>query len=326
MGGPDRPQAPGDRPALGQARRAADAEVGSVRADRLDRAAAHAEALEAVIAGTNDLALRISRDRAAIEERREQAARDAKQFRDRLAAVYADPVTAESAWAKLARENGLPGAVAAVTANPATLGALKGRRVLFGLIANRERADAIAAARHVPEAGAAAWNSAITRDLDRAVILTLDSWSRSRRVVGKAEWTQGDANPRYVVTSLSRAEAEARHLYETIYCARGEMENRIKECQADLFADRTSSHSMRSNQLRLWFASMAYTLVAALRRIALRHTQFANATCGTIRLKLLKIDALVKTSVRRIKIAMASAYPYEYEFRLAHIWLARALR
>jgi Transposase DDE domain group 1 len=155
---------------------------------------------------------------------------------------------------------------------------------------------------------------------------TLKSWARSRRVVGKAEWTQGEANPRFVVTSLGRSEAEARHLYEKIYCARGEMENRIKECQLDLFADRTSTATMRANQLRLWFASMAYVLVAALRRIALRHTQFADATCGAIRLKLLKIGALVTISVRRIKLAMASACPYAHEFGLAHAFLAGAVR
>jgi hypothetical protein len=125
-------------------------------------------------------------------------------------------------------------------------------------------------------------------------------------VIGKAEWTGGEANPRFVVTSLKPAEAETRHLYEAIYCARGEMENRIKECQLDLFADRTSAATMRANQLRLWFASIAYALLCALRRIGLAQTQFANATCGTIRLKLLKIGALVRLSVRRVKIAMAS--------------------
>ena len=134
---------------------------------------------------------------------------------------------------------------------------------------------------------------------------TLDSWSRSRRVIGKAEWTGGAANPRFVVTSLARAEHEARHLYETVYCARGDMENRIKECQLDLFADRTSATTMRANQLRQWFAAMAYVLVCALRRMALQHTQFAAATCGTIRLKLFKIGALVRVSVPRIKVAMA---------------------
>jgi hypothetical protein len=147
---------------------------------------------------------------------------------------------------------------------------------------------------------------------------TLDSWSAERRVVGKAEWTGGEANPRFVVTSLSRKEHEARHLYEKIYCARGEMENRIKECQLDLYADRTSAKTMRANQLRLFFASMAYVLLCALRRIGLAHTQFARATCGTIRLKLLKIGALVRTSVRRIKLAMPSAFPYQAEYRSAH--------
>jgi len=153
---------------------------------------------------------------------------------------------------------------------------------------------------------------------------TLDSWSRDRRVVGKAEVTGGDANPRFVVTSLRPAEAGAQHLYEAIYCARGEMENRIKECQLDLFADRTSAATMRANQLRLWFAAMAYVLLCALRRIGLPHTQFAESTCGTIRLKLLKIGALVRVSVRRIKFAMASACPWQDEFALVHARLLRA--
>ena len=155
---------------------------------------------------------------------------------------------------------------------------------------------------------------------------TLDSWSRRRRVIGKAEWTRGEPNPRFVVTSLRPGEVTARHLYEQIYCARGDMENRIKEAQGDLFADRTSAATLRANQLRLWFASMAYVLICALRRIGLAHTQFAEATCGTIRLKLLKIGALVRASVRRIKIAMASAYPYQPEFALAHARLTAAVR
>jgi len=153
---------------------------------------------------------------------------------------------------------------------------------------------------------------------------TRHSWSRERRVVAKAEWTGGEANPRFVVTSLTRAEHEARHLYEKLYCARGEMENRIKECQLDLYADRTSARTMRPNQLRLWFASMSYVLVCALRRIGLKHTQFARASCGTIRLKLLKIGALVRTSVRRIKLAMPSAFPYQAEYRAAHSALTTA--
>jgi Transposase DDE domain group 1 len=166
---------------------------------------------------------------------------------------------------------------------------------------------------------------------------TRDSWSCARRVVAKAEWTGGKANPRFVVTSLAREEHEARHLYEKVYCARGEMENRIKECQLDLGAcpragrrpdpgaDRTSAHTMHANQLRLWFASMGYVLICALRRIGLRHTQFASASCGTIRLKLLKIGALVRTSVRRIKLAMPSAFAYQAEYNAAHAALTAAV-
>jgi Transposase DDE domain group 1 len=153
---------------------------------------------------------------------------------------------------------------------------------------------------------------------------TLDSWSRARRVVAKAEHLPQGSNPRFVVTSLSPTEIDARTLYEQAYCARGEVENRIKEQQLDLFADRTSATTLRANQLRLWFASFAYVLIEALRRIGLRFTQFASATCGTIRLKLLKIGAQVRRSVRRIKIAMASACPYQAEYHLAYLYLRRA--
>jgi hypothetical protein len=153
---------------------------------------------------------------------------------------------------------------------------------------------------------------------------TRASWSRRRRVVAKAEWTQSEANPRFVVTSLRRDECKARYLYEKVYCARGDMENRIKECQLDLYADRTSTATMRANQLRLWFYSMAYVLLCATRRIGLHDTVFAKATCGTIRLKLLKIGALVRVSVRRIKIAMASACPAAREWGQAAVRLAAA--
>ena len=159
---------------------------------------------------------------------------------------------------------------------------------------------------------------------------TLDSWSRRRRVVGKAEWTRGEANPvdplcgSTVVTSLQRGEIDARVLYERVYCARGDMENRVKECQLDLFAGRASAATMRANQLRLWFASMAYVLLCALRRIGLAHTQFAEATCGTLRLALLRIGAQVRRSVRRIRIAMASAHSHQTEFALAHARLTAA--
>jgi hypothetical protein len=149
---------------------------------------------------------------------------------------------------------------------------------------------------------------------------TRRTWSRKRRVVAKVEWSNGQANPRFVVTSLTRRQCRAKDLYEKVYSARGDMENRIKECQLDLFADRTSAATMRANQLRLWFYSMAYVLLCALRRIGLHDTDFANATCGTIRLKLLKIGALVRISVRRIRIAMASACPS------AQIWGLAARR
>jgi Transposase DDE domain group 1 len=153
---------------------------------------------------------------------------------------------------------------------------------------------------------------------------TRKSWSRPRRVIAKAEWTTGEANPRFIVTSLTAADGDGQRLYEGIYCARGEMENRIKECQIDLFADRTSTAAMKANQLRLWFASMAYVLLDSLRRIALQTTDLANASCGTIRRKLLKIGALVTISVRRIKLAMASGCPYKAAFATAHRALAAA--
>ena len=154
---------------------------------------------------------------------------------------------------------------------------------------------------------------------------TRKSWSRERRVIAKAEWTQGEENPRFIVTTLSQDDGDGRHLYEDLYCARGEMENRIKECQLDLFADRTSAATLKANQLRLWFASMAYVLVESLRRLALKATALANATCGTIRRKLFKIGALVTVSVRRIRFAMASGCPYKAVFAAAHRALRAAL-
>ena len=162
---------------------------------------------------------------------------------------------------------------------------------------------------------------------------TLDGWAKPRRVIAKAEWTphaegvhskQGKANPRFLVTSLHWSDGDGRNLYEDIYCARGEMENRIKECQSDLFAGRTSAASMRANQLRLRFAAFAYVVMAALRRIGLAGTELARATCGTIRLKLLKIGALITKSVRRVKIAFASSCPHQATFAIAHHRLRRA--
>jgi hypothetical protein len=194
---------------------------------------------------------------------------------------------------------------------------------VFGLARNERLSGEIEAEMAKAQAAAEASGKPARRFRDFRWA-TLESWSRTRRVIGKAEWTQGKANPRFVVTSLPRRLVDARRLYEDIYCARGEMENRIKECQMDLFADRTSAATMRANQLRLWFASFAYVLLCALRRIGLAHTQFASATCGTIRLRLLKIGALVRVSVRRVAFAMASACPWQHEFALAHALLRRA--
>ena len=146
---------------------------------------------------------------------------------------------------------------------------------------------------------------------------THKNWSRQRRVVAKAEVLPRGPNPRFVVTSLSAHNHPAQPLYEQTYCARGEMENRIKEQQLDLFADRTSTHTFRANQLRLSLTSIAYTLMEALRGRALQHTCLARATVGSLRLKLLKIGAQITTSVRRIKVAMASGCPYQRELRLA---------
>lgn len=134
-------------------------------------------------------------------------------------------------------------------------------------------------------------------------------WHAPRWVIGKAEWTQGEANPRFLITNLNPLEFEARQLYEKEYCARGNMELRIKEQQLDMFADRTSTEAMRSNQLRLWFSTLAYLLVNQLRRVALRGTALAVATCGSIRLKLLKVGALVRVSVRRVSVSLSSAWP-----------------
>ena len=187
---------------------------------------------------------------------------------------------------------------------------------VFGLARNARLVEEISVELLQAEAEASATGKPARRFRDFRYA-TLDSWSRRRRVVAKAEWTNGEANPRFIVTSLNKAETSARFLYEKVYCARGEMENRIKECQGDLFADRTSTATLGANQLRLWLASFAYALLCALRRIGLAHTQFAEATCGTIRLKLLKLAGLVRVSARRVKFALASACPYADEWRLA---------
>jgi hypothetical protein len=194
---------------------------------------------------------------------------------------------------------------------------------LFGLARNKRLVVAIGAELQQARLEAEATGKP-SRRFKELLWTTRKSWSRRRRVIGKAEWTQGEANPRFIVTSLPVETIEARRLYEDVYCARGEMENRIKECQLDLFSDRTSAATMRANQLRLWFASFAYVLLCALRRIGLAKTQFARATCGTIRLRLLKLGALVRVSVRRVVFAMASGCPWQAEFALAHAALRRS--
>lgn len=159
---------------------------------------------------------------------------------------------------------------------------------------------------------------------------THDSWSRARRVVAKAEQLTagttdeaGKRNPRFVVTSLATETIDARTLYEDLYCARGEMENRIKEQQLMLFADRTSAATMRANQLRLYFSSVAYLLLHALRRLALVGTALAHAQCQTIRLTLLKIGARVRITVRHVWLALASGCPHAALFARIHATLLR---
>jgi hypothetical protein len=196
---------------------------------------------------------------------------------------------------------------------------------VFGLARNDRLQRRLAAALQEAQTKAARTGrpARVFRDFDYT---TRKSWSRIRRVIGKAEYLGDKANPRYIVTSFARREREAKRLYERFYCARGEMENRIKDAQLELFADRTSSHTFRANQLRLWLASFAYVLVEALRRLGLRGTALAVATAGSIRLKLLKIGALVRVSVRRVKLAMSSAHPHQAEFVAAFHALGAAVR
>jgi hypothetical protein len=187
---------------------------------------------------------------------------------------------------------------------------------VFGLARNKRLEPMLAEALGEAKAGFEATRKA-TRIFKELVYSTLDSWSRERRVVGKAEHLEKGANPRFIVTSLTVKRIEGKELYERIYCARGEMENRIKECQLDLDADRTSAATMRANQLRLWLSSLAYVLMEGVRRLGLAGTELSDATAGTIRLKLLKIGAVVTVSMRRIKLAYASACPVKEVFALA---------
>ena len=139
------------------------------------------------------------------------------------------------------------------------------------------------------------------------------TWSRRRRVVAKAEHIDGKSNPRFIVTSLGPQVGAAQQLYEDLYCARGDMENRIKE-QFVLFADRVSAATMRANQLRLYLSVMAYSLVCGLRRLGLRTTHLAHAQVGTIRLRLLKIGAQIRVTVRKVWVQMSSSFPLQTLF------------
>jgi hypothetical protein len=152
---------------------------------------------------------------------------------------------------------------------------------------------------------------------------TRESWRRARRVIAKAEHLEKGSNPRFVVTSLPPEKWEARRLYEELYCARGEMENRIKE-QLMLFADRTSTAFLRSNQIRLYFSSVAYALMEVLRRLGLKQTELAAAQCATIRLKLLKIGALIRITVRKVWVSLAGGYPYRELFAQVYAQLRAA--
>lgn len=196
---------------------------------------------------------------------------------------------------------------------------------LFGLAKNRRLVRAIGRELRLA-AGEAARSGRPARQFRELQYQTRQSWSRRRRVVAKAEHTGDKSNPRFVVTSLTQQHWSGRALYEQLYCARGECENRIKEAQLDLFADRLSTATFRANQLRLWLASAAYVLMHALRRLGLRQTSLAHACAHTIRLKLLKIGAVVTVSVRRVKLALSSACAYQQEFTAAFHALNAAAR
>jgi hypothetical protein len=180
---------------------------------------------------------------------------------------------------------------------------------VFGLQRNQRLRRIIGAQMHQAQLAHQATGKA-ARIFSEFDYRTHKSWSCTRRVVAKAEYLDKGENPRFIVTSLSADEWAAQDLYEKFYCARGEMENRIKE-QMCLFADRLSTDQMRGNQLRLYFSAMAYTLVEALRRLALKGTEWAQAQVDTIRLKLLKIGAIVRLSARRVVLQMSSAYPWK---------------
>jgi hypothetical protein len=157
-----------------------------------------------------------------------------------------------------------------------------------------------------------------TRVFHEFAYRTLDSWSRERRVVGKAEHLAKGPNPRFVVTSLTVAASSGQALYEQEYCGRGDMENRIREQQLMLFANRVSCQTMRANQVRLCLATVAYVLLRALREHGLAQTELAQAQCDTIRVRLLKIGAVIRVSVRRVAVSLSEAYPLREVF--VRVW------
>jgi Transposase DDE domain group 1 len=188
-----------------------------------------------------------------------------------------------------------------------------GVHYLFGLARNARLNGELAGAMQQAKAAFAASGQA-ARVFHDFHYQTRESWSCARRVVGKAEYLPKGENPRYVVTSLPSTRWAARTLYEQLYCARGEMENRIKE-QMMLFADRTSTALFRANQLRLYFSTFAYCLMQALRRLGLTGTELARSQCDTLRVKLLKIGANIRVSVRKIWVSLSSSYPYAELFK-----------
>lgn len=198
-------------------------------------------------------------------------------------------------------------------------GLAKNARLLALIPDELEEAAAVCAATEAP-----------ARVFAERTYQTLDSWSCARRVVAKAEQLtasgpdgEGKRNPRFVVTSLPMVTVDAQTLYEQVYCARGEMENRIKEQQLMLFADRTSAGPLRANQLRLYYSAVAYLLLAALRRLGLAGTALARAQCTTIRLTLLKIGARIRITVRKVWLALASGCPHAALFAQVHAQLRR---
>jgi len=190
-------------------------------------------------------------------------------------------------------------------------------RYVFGLAKNKRLTKVIGREQHEAQLAFEKSGQA-SRVFADFTYRTQKSWSTERRVVGKAEHLSKGANPRFIVTNIATTERAGKELYEQDYCGRGEMENRIKEQQLCLFADRTSCHTLRANQLRLWFSTLAYVLLNVLRERGLQGTQLATARCDTIRTKLLKIGAAVTVTVRKVWVQLASGCPYQPVF--ARVW------